>query len=128
MVSPAIGGIGKALTDYCMEQMYICVGMDGAFSSRRAPALFRATQVESRHLVQGGLDWYRAKPSNGERLAAHIEKAPHLSVRAADRLFSRQTFNHSKSTPWLSHRPRALTAQASTSRLRTFFRCRRTCA
>ena len=71
--------------------MDICYGMDGAFNSRRAPALFRATQVESRHLVQGGLDWYRADPSNGERLSAYIEKAPQLCVLAAQKALLQAT-------------------------------------
>jgi len=82
MPHSAILGIGTAVPDHGFEQMDICAGLESTFNNRRAPAVFRATDVEKRHIVHETLDWYAANPSNSIRLEAYMTYAPPLGIKA----------------------------------------------
>jgi predicted naringenin-chalcone synthase len=82
MIQPAILGIGTAVPENSCNQMEICDSLESAFNNRRAPAVFRATEIDKRHIVQDSLDWYAANPGNEARLKAYISHAPGLGVEA----------------------------------------------
>ena len=86
MAYPSILGVGTAVPDSRYEQMHICSRLSPAFdNSHRAPAVFRATEIDGRHSVVDELDWLVANPSNGERMVAYITQALPLGVRAIER-------------------------------------------
>ncbi len=85
MTRPSILSIGTAVPRNRYDQAYICDNLMPALNSRRAPAVFRATDIEARHSVVDDLDWLVANPGNGERLGAYITRALPLGVAAIER-------------------------------------------
>jgi predicted naringenin-chalcone synthase len=85
MAYPSILSIGTAVPDARYGQMHICEQLLPAFdNSHRAPAVFRATDIDGRHSVVDELDWLVANPSNGERMVAYMTHALPLGVRAIE--------------------------------------------
>jgi predicted naringenin-chalcone synthase len=82
MTHPTILGIGTALPKNCYDQMEICTSLSPGFNSHRAPAVFQATEIESRHSVLDDLTWLLTNPSNGDRLKAYMVQALPLGVEA----------------------------------------------
>jgi predicted naringenin-chalcone synthase len=95
MTQPSILGIGTAIPDNHYEQMEICANLSSAFdNSHRAPAVFRASDVETRHSVVENLNWLVANPSNSDRLRAYMTHALPLGVKAIE-----QTLNQVQLAP-----------------------------
>ena len=84
MTHPSILSIGTAVPGNHYNQSYVCDNLMPAFNSHRAPAVFRATDIEARHSVVDDLDWLVANPGNGERLSAYMTKALPLGVTAIE--------------------------------------------
>ncbi|HXV98571.1 MAG TPA: hypothetical protein VEC93_09115, partial [Anaerolineae bacterium] len=82
MTHPTILGIGTALPKNCYDQMDICTSLSPGFNSHRAPAVFQATEIETRHSVLDDLTWLLANPGNGDRLKAYMAQALPLGVEA----------------------------------------------
>lgn len=82
MTQPAILGIGTAFPKNCYEQMDICTRLSPAFNSHRAPAVFQATEIETRYSVVADLAWLLTNPSTGDRLKAYMAQALPLGVEA----------------------------------------------
>ena len=85
MTHPSILSIGTAVPRNHYDQSYICNNLMPALNSRRAPAVFRATDIEARHSVVDDLSWLVDNPGNGERLGAYMTRALPLGVAAIER-------------------------------------------
>jgi alkylresorcinol/alkylpyrone synthase len=82
MTHPTILGLGTAIPKNCYDQTYICTGLAPAFNSHRAPAVFQATEIETRYSVIEDLNWLLNNPSNGDRLRTYMDQALPLGVAA----------------------------------------------
>ena len=87
MSHPAILSIGTAVPDTYYDQMEICDRLAPAFNSHRAPAVFRATEIEGRYVSVADLEWLVDNPSNGERMQAYMENAVPIGIRAIEQAF-----------------------------------------
>ena len=85
MPSAHILGVGTAVPKHCYKQMDICEGLADAFNNRRAPAVFRATEIETRYSVLEDYDWLLANPDNQTRHQRYIAEAPALGIKAIRR-------------------------------------------
>ncbi len=82
MTQPTILGVGTATPHNHYDQMEICASLLPAFNSHRAPAVFRATEIETRHCVVNDLNWLVDNPSNRDRLTAYMTHALPLGIKA----------------------------------------------
>ncbi|RME50998.1 MAG: type III polyketide synthase [Caldilineae bacterium] len=89
MTQPAILAVGTAVPAHRYNQMDICEGLSPAFNNRRAPAVFRATEIETRYSVLETTDWLVQNPDNETRLARYHAEAPPLGIRAIRRALQR---------------------------------------
>jgi len=93
VTEPAILGLGTAVPNNRYDQMKIAHSLAPAFNSHRAPAVFRATEVETRHCVLQDLDWLVANPNNGARLQAYMTHAVPLGVEAIEQALQTAQIN-----------------------------------
>jgi len=82
MLSASILGVGTAVPKHCYKQMDICEGLADVFNNRRAPAVFRVTEIETRYSVLENYDWLLANPDNQTRHQRYIAEAPALGIKA----------------------------------------------
>lgn len=82
MPTPTLLGLGTAVPRYCYKQMDICDELAPAFNNRRAPAVFRATQIQTRYSVLETPAWLVTNPGNRDRLARYMRDAPPLGIKA----------------------------------------------
>ncbi len=85
MSSANILGVGTAVPKHCYKQMDICNGLADVFNNRRAPAVFRVTEIETRYSVLKDYDWLLANPDNQTRHKRYIAEAPALGIKAIRR-------------------------------------------
>ena len=83
MIQPAILGMATAVPDYRYEQMELYEKfMAGIFNNRRAPAIFRATEIDTRHSVIPDPTWLWPNPTAQERNEFYMSEAPGLAAKA----------------------------------------------
>ena len=81
--SAAILGLATAVPDYRYDQMELYEKfMAQIFNNRRAPAIFRATEIESRYSVIPDPAWLSPNPSAEERNERYMAEAPELAIKA----------------------------------------------
>ena len=80
---PAILGLGTAHPAHCYKQMELYEQfMAHVFNNRRAPAIFRATEIETRYSVIPDPMWLMSNPSATERNERYLLEAPPLAIEA----------------------------------------------
>ncbi len=83
MVQPAILGWATAVPDYCYDQMELYEKfMAHIFNNRRAPAIFRASEIDTRYSVIPDPMWLTPNPSAEERNDLYTSAAPGLAAKA----------------------------------------------
>lgn len=83
---PSILGLATAVPEHKYAQMDLYDQlMSDIFNSHRAPAIFRATDIDTRYSVIGDPQWLAPNPSAGERNSVYMQEAPKLGANAVQR-------------------------------------------
>jgi alkylresorcinol/alkylpyrone synthase len=83
MIEPAILGVATAVPTHQYEQMELYDKfMAHIFNNRRAPAIFRATEIDTRYSVLPDPGWLAVNPGAEERNNVYMKEAPDLAVKA----------------------------------------------
>jgi predicted naringenin-chalcone synthase len=83
---PALLGFATAVPDHRYAQMDLYHElMEDIFQNRRAPAIFRATQIETRYSAIEDPHWLAPNPSSSERHARYMAAAPPLGISAIEK-------------------------------------------
>jgi alkylresorcinol/alkylpyrone synthase len=83
MIQPGILGVATAVPENRYEQMALYDRfMAHIFNNRRAPAIFRATEIDSRYSVLPDPAWLTPNPGAEERNDLYMTVAPDLAAKA----------------------------------------------
>jgi len=83
MIEPAILGVATAVPPHQYEQMELYDKfMAHIFNNRRAPAIFRATEIDTRYSILPDPSWLTANPGAEERNHLYMQEAPTLATNA----------------------------------------------
>jgi alkylresorcinol/alkylpyrone synthase len=83
MIQPAILGLGTAVPGHHYAQMELYeTFMAEVLNNRRAPVIFRATEIDTRYSVLPDPRWLMPNPGAAERNELYLSEAPPLAARA----------------------------------------------
>ncbi|MEM7030780.1 MAG: type III polyketide synthase [Chloroflexota bacterium] len=87
LTQPAIMGLATAVPPYQYEQMELYERfMAHIYNNRRAPAIFRASEIDTRYSVIEDPMWLTPNPSAKERNDLYVENAPRLAIQVVEDL------------------------------------------
>jgi alkylresorcinol/alkylpyrone synthase len=87
---PAMLGLATTVPDHRYEQMELYEElMADVLQNRRAPAIFRAAEIETRYSVIPNPQWLAPNPSAQERNDLYMTTAPELAGKAIEAALQR---------------------------------------